>query len=223
MIAQTNDRFAVFLEQTAARRERVYAYLFASDYAAQMKPQHIRDAALSYLKMGGKSLRPAVLLLSCGAVGGDEATALPAAAAIEVYHTWTLVHDDIIDRDIRRRNAPTVHVAFAERGAQEFGFTGAEAAHYGEAIGILAGDVQQAWSYMLFHELYTKYGVDPRLVLSLVGELATRVQLRLWLKAKRSIFSTPNARSSRCPKTWLSICSGRKRARCTNSRARRVQ
>ncbi len=179
MATPTNERYATLLDQLAARRERVYQYLFESEYAAQFRPAHIHDAALSYLKMGGKSLRPAVLLLSCGAVGGDELRALPAAAAVEVYHTWTLVHDDIIDRDSRRRNAPTVHVEFAARGAAELGFVGEEAAHYGTAIGILAGDVQQSWAYMLFHELYHANGVDAALVLNLVGELATRVQLML--------------------------------------------
>ncbi len=179
MVTITDERYTTLLEQLAARRERVYNYLFTNEYAAQFSPAHIHDAALSYLKMGGKSLRPAVLLLTCGAVGGDESIALPAAAAIEVYHTWTLVHDDIIDRDVRRRNAPTVHVEFAARGAKELGFEGEEAAHYGEAIGILAGDVQQSWAYMLFHELYHKFNVDPALVLNLVGELATRVQLML--------------------------------------------
>ena len=179
MIYPAPDRYAALLEQLAARRERVYRYLFDHEYAAQFRPAHIRDAALSYLKMGGKSLRPAVLLLSCGAVGGDEAVAIPAAAAIEVYHTWTLVHDDIIDRDSRRRNAPTVHVEFAARGAAELGFQGEEAAHYGTAIAILAGDVQQSWAYMLLHELHRKHGVNAELVLALVEELATRVQLML--------------------------------------------
>jgi geranylgeranyl diphosphate synthase type I len=179
LIHPAPDRYAALLEQLSTRRERVYRYLFENEYATQFRPAHIRDAALSYLKMGGKSLRPAVLLLSCGAVGGDESVAIPAAAAIEVYHTWTLVHDDIIDRDVRRRNAPTVHVEFAARGAAEFGFEGEEAAHYGTAIGILAGDVQQSWAYMLLHELHRKYGVSAELVLSLVEELATRVQLML--------------------------------------------
>ncbi|MEP7285669.1 MAG: polyprenyl synthetase family protein [Chloroflexota bacterium] len=178
-MTKSNERFATLMDELANRKQIVYDYLFNSEYALGFAPVHIRDAAFSYLKMGGKSLRPAVLLLSCGAVGGDEKTAIPAAAGIEVYHTWTLVHDDIIDRDDRRRGAPTVHVEFAERGAKEFGFKGAEAEHYGHVIGILAGDVQQSWSYMLFHELYTKYKVDPALVLNLVGELATHVQLML--------------------------------------------
>jgi geranylgeranyl diphosphate synthase type I len=178
-VNQSTERYAVLLDQLRIRKDQVYDYLFKSEYAAHFAPPHIHDAAFSYLKMGGKSLRPAVLLLSCGAVGGNERVAIPAAAGIEVYHTWTLVHDDIIDRDDRRRGAPTVHVEFAERGAKEFGFKGAEAEHYGHVIGILAGDVQQSWSYMLFHELHTKYGIDPALVLNLVGELATHVQLML--------------------------------------------
>src|SRR5258708_34861820 len=111
------------------------------------------------------------MMISCGAVGGNEKVAIPAAAGIQVYHTWTLVHDDIIDRDDRRRGAPTVHVEFAERGAKEFGFKGAEAEHYGHVIGILAGDVQQSWSYMLCHELETKYGIDPALVFKLIRRL----------------------------------------------------
>jgi len=178
-VSASNNRFHTLLDELAKRKQLVYDYLFNSEYAAKFAPPHIKDAAFSYLKLGGKSLRPAVLLLSCGAVGGDEKIALPAAAGIEVYHTWTLVHDDIIDRDDRRRGAPTVHVEFAERGAKELGFKGAEAEHYGHVIGILAGDVQQSWSYMLFHELHTKNGVDPALVLHVVGELATHVQLLL--------------------------------------------
>ncbi len=178
-IQTSNTRFAGLLDELAKRKQRVYEYLFSSPYAARFAPPHIHDAAFSYLRLGGKSLRPAVLLLSCGAVGGDEDIAIPAAAGIEMYHTWTLVHDDIIDRDDRRRGAPTVHVEFAERGAKEFGFKGAEAEHYGHVIGILTGDVQQSWSYMLFHELSTRNGVNPALVLRLVGELATEVQLRL--------------------------------------------
>jgi geranylgeranyl diphosphate synthase type I len=172
-------RHATLLNALAERRKRVAAYIAQSDYARRLAPPHLRDAALSYLRLGGKSLRPAVLLLSCGAVGGDEARAVPAAAGIEVYHTWTLVHDDVIDRDDRRRGAPTVHVEFAGRGERELGYAGEEAAHYGRTIAILAGDVQQSWSYMLFHELHTRFGVDPALVLRLVGELATDVQLTL--------------------------------------------
>ncbi|MCS6871921.1 MAG: polyprenyl synthetase family protein [Anaerolineae bacterium] len=179
MTALSNARYAQLFEALAERRQRVYDYLFNHSYGQRLRPAHIQEAAFHYLRLSGKSLRPAVLMLCCAAVGGNEAHAVPAAAGVELYHTWTLVHDDIIDRDETRRGAPTVHVAFAQRGAAEFGFSSEEAAHYGRVIGILAGDVQQSWSYMLFYDMYTRYGIDPALVLSLVAELATDVQLTL--------------------------------------------
>jgi geranylgeranyl pyrophosphate synthase len=72
----------------------------------------------------GKRLRPALVLAAAEACAGDRAAALPAAAAIEMLHAYTLVHDDLpaMDDDALRRGRPTVHVAF------------------GEAIAILAGD-----------------------------------------------------------------------------------
>jgi len=149
------------------------------EYAHLFRPAHIHDAALSYLKGGGKSLRAAVLMLSCGAVGGDELIALPAAAAIEIYHTWTLVHDDVIDKDDRRRGAPTVHTEFARRATSDLGWQGADAEHYGLSIAMLTGDLQQGWSWLLFFDLFNKNNVNPALVLQLVTELATRVHTNL--------------------------------------------
>src|SRR6476659_9362804 len=90
------EQFVTALEE---RRRLVYDYLDAWPGASAFRPADIHDAIYSYIGRRGKALRPLVLLLSCGAVGGDERQALPAAAAVEVYHTWTLVHDDIIDRD----------------------------------------------------------------------------------------------------------------------------
>ncbi|HXG36678.1 MAG TPA: polyprenyl synthetase family protein [Dehalococcoidia bacterium] len=57
---------------------------------------------------GGKGLRPTVALLACECVGGDWRKALPAAAAIELVHNFSLVHDDIQDQDRERRHRPTV-------------------------------------------------------------------------------------------------------------------
>jgi geranylgeranyl pyrophosphate synthase len=87
-------------------------------------PGRLRDA-MHYAATGpGKRLRPALTLAVCEAVGGTAAAALPAAAAIEMLHAYTLVHDDLpaMDDDDTRRGRPTVHIAF------------------GEAIAILAGD-----------------------------------------------------------------------------------
>lgn len=67
-------------------------------------------ASRHLIEAGGKRLRPFLVLKSCEAVGGDEEEALPAAAAVELLHTFTLIHDDIMDRDEVRRGVPTVHV-----------------------------------------------------------------------------------------------------------------
>src|SRR6187549_2898645 len=88
-----------FDQELAARRAQVYALLEDPRYATHFEPPHIREAVFHYLSQRGKALRPLMVLLSCGAMGADEERALPAAAAVELFHTWTLVHDDIIDRD----------------------------------------------------------------------------------------------------------------------------
>ncbi len=76
--------------------------------------------AMRYAALGaGKRLRPAMALAACEAVGGQQAAAMPAAAAIEMLHAYTLVHDDLpaLDDDVERRGRPTVHVAFDESTA----------------------------------------------------------------------------------------------------------
>lgn len=81
--------------------------------------------AMHYAATGpGKRLRPALVLAAAEACGGTREAALPAAAAVEMLHAYTLVHDDLpaMDDDDERRGRPTVHIAF------------------GEAIAILAGD-----------------------------------------------------------------------------------
>lgn len=167
--------FAELLAAVARRRQRLLDYLTHERFAKRFRPDHIRDAVYSYIVSGGKSLRPAVTLLACGALGGDEARALPVAAAIEVYHTWTLVHDDVIDRDHTRRGVPTVHADFARRARDEYNWRSADAEHYGATIALLAGDVQQAWAWSLFFEAHLERGVPAEIVLSLAQELAGEV------------------------------------------------
>jgi len=138
-----------------------------SPFARALAPDHLRDATLLYPASGGKHLRSALLLWSCGALGGDPQAALPAAAAVELYHTWTLAHDDIIDRDDLRRGGPSLHAAFRERAAE---LDAADPAHYGLSVAILAGDVQHAWAIELLAGLADR-GPDPALVLRLVRDL----------------------------------------------------
>ncbi len=169
------DKFEPLQKAINMRKDKVYAYLMRPEYADLFEPAHIRSAVLSYLRDGGKSLRAVVLLLSCGAVGGNEEAAIPAAAGVEVYHTYTLVHDDIIDRDDRRRGKPTIHTQYAEIAGRELGHEPAEAAHYGLTIAILTGDIQQAWSTLLFAEVAQKYEVNAKLILNLLAELTGRL------------------------------------------------
>ncbi len=87
-------------------------------------PPSIHRAIRYSLFAGGKRLRPVLVLASAEAVGGRGKDALPAAAALEMIHTYSLIHDDLpaMDDDDLRRGKPTSHVVF------------------GEAIAILAGD-----------------------------------------------------------------------------------
>jgi len=73
------------------------------------KPEEVYQAAHHLIRAGGKRLRPYLALKSCELMGGDAELALPYAAAVEMFHTFTLVHDDIMDNDGLRRGSPTVH------------------------------------------------------------------------------------------------------------------
>jgi geranylgeranyl diphosphate synthase type II len=98
------------------------------------------------LTAGGKRLRPILCLASAEAVGGDRRLALPAACAIEMIHTYSLIHDDLpaMDNDTMRRGRPTLHVVA------------------GEGMAILAGDglLTQAFSLLASQPRST----DPAIV-----------------------------------------------------------
>jgi geranylgeranyl pyrophosphate synthase len=82
-------------------------------------PGRLREAMWYAATGPGKRLRPALVLAAAEACGGTRAAALPAAAAIEMLHAYTLVHDDLpaMDDDDLRRGRPTVHKAFDEATA----------------------------------------------------------------------------------------------------------
>lgn len=87
-------------------------------------PEKLRDAMRYSLMAGGKRLRPVLLLASCEMAGGDAEKAMPYACALEMIHTYSLIHDDLpaMDNDDLRRGKPTNHKVF------------------GEGLAILAGD-----------------------------------------------------------------------------------
>lgn len=94
------------------------------------------------IDMGGKRLRPVLLLLSYNLFIDDVRNAVPAALAIEVFHNFTLLHDDIMDNADVRRNQPTVHKKFSENAA------------------ILSGDVMAFLSYEFLFQCKSEKLVD---------------------------------------------------------------
>lgn len=94
-------------------------------------PKELIEAMSYSVKAGGKRLRPALALNACGLMGGNQEQALPYACAIEMIHTYSLIHDDLpaLDNDSLRRGRPTSHVMF------------------GEAKAILAGDALLSYAF----------------------------------------------------------------------------
>jgi geranylgeranyl diphosphate synthase type I len=72
------------------------------------------DADGQPTESGGKAIRPTLALLAAEAATGDPAAAVPAAVAVELVHNFSLLHDDIMDRDVERRHRPTGWVVFGE-------------------------------------------------------------------------------------------------------------
>ena len=103
-------------EYVKARRAEVEAALWALLPGPPDCPTVLAEAMRYSLVAGGKRLRPVLCLASAEAVSGSTAAALPAACAIELIHTYSLVHDDLpaMDDDSMRRGRPTLHVVAGE-------------------------------------------------------------------------------------------------------------
>ena len=170
----SHERFFDYLKATD---EKIKGYFSGSEVKQHFRPAHIYDGVFSYLLRPAKRLRPAVMMLSCGCFGGAERSEaiLPAAAAVELFHTWTLVHDDIIDNDGLRRGHNTVHIELARKGAEDLGIDTAAAEEYGRSAAILTGDVQHGWVTGAFIECAMNGAVDPLVVLALLQRLETKV------------------------------------------------
>ncbi len=103
------------------------------------EPKELYEASYHLIRAGGKRIRPVLTLLCCEAIGKDWKAIIPSAVAIELIHNFTLIHDDIMDRDDYRRGVKTVHKLF------------------GEPTAILAGDTLFAQAF----EVLTKCEVEP--------------------------------------------------------------
>ncbi len=122
---QTNDQLLTLFENYLAQLELP-------------KEPELLYAPIAYsLSEGGKRLRPLLLLLSCEAFSGSHKQALSAAAAVEVFHNFTLLHDDIMDHSPMRRGKPSV------------------VARWGENVAILSGDAMLITAYRLLGNTQT--------------------------------------------------------------------
>ncbi len=83
----------------------------------QRKPENLYEPIVYSLNMGGKRLRPLLLMMACRMFSEDVSGSLPAAISIEIFHNFTLLHDDIMDKSVLRRNKKTVHIEFSENTA----------------------------------------------------------------------------------------------------------
>ncbi|MFA6291942.1 MAG: polyprenyl synthetase family protein [Victivallales bacterium] len=131
------------LQKTAAKIDRL---IREDDFPDRILPEYLGESVKDYPSRGGKRLRPAILLWSCGLLGGKPETAKFAAAAVEIYHNWTLVHDDIIDNDNMRRGKPSTHCMLGKIVEKKFRRKPDEAMAYGKNFAMLAGDIQQGWA-----------------------------------------------------------------------------
>ena len=129
------------------------AYLEQLDFGADPRAARLTEAMRYSLLAGGKRIRPVLALATARGRGADPATVLPAAAALELIHTYSLIHDDLpaIDDDTLRRGRPTCHVAF------------------GEDVAILAGDGLFAEAFRL---VLLRQGGSPERVLAALAEIA---------------------------------------------------
>ena len=136
----------------ADRKTRVEADLFACLPVAGTRPVELAEAMRHAVISGGKRLRPILCLAAAEAAGGKAEDAIHAACAVELLHTYTLVHDDLpcMDNDTLRRGQPTVW------------------AKYGEAMAVLVGDALQTLAF----ETLARTTSSPSLVPRLVSELA---------------------------------------------------
>jgi geranylgeranyl diphosphate synthase type II len=134
-------------------REEVERYLRSLRFSDEALTAGLDEAMRYSLLAGGKRIRPVLALATARAVGIPQREVLPLAGAIELIHTYSLIHDDLpaMDDDELRRGQPTCHVK------------------YGEDVAILAGDGLYAEA---FHHLLTHQRSAPERVLRAAAELA---------------------------------------------------
>lgn len=119
-----------------------------------LTPKNLYDPLRYFMTLGGKRMRPMLTLMSAELFGNSKESALPAALAVEIFHNFSLIHDDLMDKAPLRRNQPTVHTKWNDH------------------IAILSGDVLLVKAYQEICKL--EVSVLPE-VLSIFNQTAIEV------------------------------------------------
>lgn len=128
--------------------------IYLKDNQLSIEPQGLYRPVNYIMSLGGKRIRPVMLLMANNAYGGDVQGAMPAAYAVEMFHNFSLVHDDIMDNAPMRRGEPAVHTKFGQNAA------------------ILSGDVMMIYVYRAL-TLFSPDKLIP--VLKVFNKAATEV------------------------------------------------
>ena len=138
-IAKSAEKVNCFIEQVV-------------DYESE--PKVLYRASRHIIDAGRKRLRPFLVLKSCKMVGGREEDGLPTASALEMLHTFTLLHDDIMDQDEKRRGVPSVHTKWSI------------------PVAIVAGDLLFAKVYEAITKHTDTKHVKPKRILQVIQEIS---------------------------------------------------
>ncbi len=142
---------------TAGQRPDEVAAGLPEDLAGEPSRDLI-DGVGRLITQGGKRLRPALVFYSYRACGGrSDGQVLPLALAVELLHTYLLIHDDIMDHAEVRRGQPTAHVRFGELHRAR-GLRG-DAGDFGRSVAILLGDLAHTYAVELFTRVAPRPGI----------------------------------------------------------------
>jgi geranylgeranyl diphosphate synthase, type I len=177
MTTQTTDLGRI---DTAEIREVVTDFL--DDFLTEKRENAVSSQAerlpnlLAEFITGGKRIRPLLTVIGWVAAGGngDRRPAVQVAASLEMFHAFTLIHDDIMDESDTRRGRRTAHRQLSGDRL------GSQAEHFGVSAAILLGDLAFAWSDEILHRAALT-PVQFAAVLSLIGEMRNEVMLGQYL------------------------------------------
>ena len=164
----TNEALELLLHRNATLTENALREYYTDDPDLQV----LLDAERYSLLAGGKRIRPTLTLEFCRLFGGEEAAALPFACAVEMVHTYSLIHDDLpcMDNDDLRRGKPTNHKVFGEGVAVLAGDALLTGAFEAAATNTAAGAETSAMAVAYLAGCAGRYGMIGGQIMDIEGE-----------------------------------------------------